>query len=45
MFRIEDFMLRSGRLMPLVLFVSILVVGIVVSKLSEWSGNGNEHRR
>ena len=44
MFRIEDFMLGSGTLVPLALFVFILVVGIVLSKLSEWNGNGGWHR-
>ena len=39
MFRIEEAMFSVGTLLPLALLVSSLVVGIVVSKLSEWSGH------
>ena len=39
MFRIEVAMSSVGTLLPLALLVFSLVVGIVVSKLSEWSGN------
>jgi len=40
MFKIEEAMFSVGTLLPLALLVFSLVVGIVVSKLSEWAGNG-----
>jgi hypothetical protein len=40
MFSIEEAMFSVGTLLPLALLVFSLIVGIVVSKLSEWVGNG-----
>ncbi len=39
MFSIEGVMFSAGTLLPLALLVFSLIVGIVVSKLSEWNGN------
>jgi len=43
MFKIEEAMFSVGTLLPLAVLVFSLVVGIVVSKLSERSGNSRWH--